>query len=182
MVGFGSGNVSGFPSVSSELQELPHSLGATLEEKQRGFWLLSQAGGAGWTDRLWVPMGTAHPSPCSITSEVPKTPIVPQEQVRNHLPYTATAFHHLAQKKTHPKPMAWGRKEGPLMGDEPTHDHSFSPICFVLRQNKGNKLGIGELGVIFDFSVCSRAGVLNTFSRQIPWQASSTHVHHFLKM
>lgn len=182
MVGFGSGNVSEFPSVSSDLQELQNVLGATLEEKQGGLWVLSRAGGVGRTDRLWVPMGTSHSSPCSISSEVPKIHVVPQEQVRNHLLHMTTAFHPSAQKE-HPKRVAWGRKEGPLTGDEPTRDHSSSPIkTMVLRQNKENKLGIGDLRVIFDFSVCSSAGFLNPFFRQILWQVSSTHMHHFQRM
>lgn len=80
---FGSGNISGFPSASSDLQELQNGPRAILEEKQRGPRVLSWAGGMGWRGGLWVPTGTTDPSPCPISSEVAKTPIVPQEQVRN---------------------------------------------------------------------------------------------------
>lgn len=91
---FGSGNVSGFPSMSSDLQKMQNGLGATLEEKWRGPWGLSSAGGGGWRAGLRVLTGTADPSPWPTSSEVPKTPLVPQEQVRNY-----------------PKPTVHSRKE-----------------------------------------------------------------------
>lgn len=166
--------------MSSDLQELQNSLRATLEEKRRGPWVLSRAGGAGWRARLWVPTGTADPSPGSISSEVPKTPVMPQEQVRNHIPHTTTALHPSTQTK-HPKTMVCGRKQGPLPGDEPTHDHHSSPSrpwCSDTARETSLGLGISGLSL-----TCSRAGFLIcSFFRQIPWQASSTCVHCFQKM